>query len=121
MLVFGDIGEVRKVAEGADDRDRTIDRKLAEQGLQATTGGLVGFAMKPDRDLPDALDLIEDFVALLGAYGFPESPAEQAHIVAGAYLSPAPRFYPSARQLADLGSLRIRGVHQMTDDQTLWC
>jgi hypothetical protein len=81
-MVFGDVGEVRKIAEGAHDAHGFGDRHAVEDGFEFPPGGAVLVAVETDRGLPDALDQIEDVGALLIANGIAENAAKQPYIVA---------------------------------------
>ena len=82
MLVLGDVGEMREVAEGPHDLHRLIGRQIVQDGLQRAPGRLVIVAMEADRRLPNALHDIEDRVTLLLADGVAEDAPEQPDIVA---------------------------------------
>jgi hypothetical protein len=81
MLVFGDIGEVREVAEGAADQDGVVGREIIEDCLQLLTRALVLVAAEPDGRLPDALDGREHRLAFLLAHGIAEDAPDQADII----------------------------------------
>ncbi len=82
MLVLGDIGEMRKKTEGADDlkclgRRQTVQRRFE---LAARCNILV--SAEADRVLANVLDGVEDCLAVLLAYRVAEDAAEQPDIVA---------------------------------------
>ena len=82
MLVFGDVGEMREIAEGAHDRERLVGVEAVEDRLElAPRAGLV-VAVEADRGLADALDERVGLLALLLAHGVAEDAAEQADVVA---------------------------------------
>ena len=87
VLVLGDVGEMREIAEGADDPHRVAGRHAVEDGFEFPPRQLVLVAMEPDRGLPDALDQVEHIGALLVAHGIAENPPEQADI------GPQPRIF----------------------------
>ena len=82
VQVLGDVGEVREVAEGADDPGGLLGRQAVEQGLELVPRGLVLVAMEADGGLADALDQGEHGLAFLGPYRVAEDGAEQADVVA---------------------------------------
>ena len=82
VLVLGDVGEVRKIAEGAHDAHGLADRHAVEDQFQLAPRRLVVVAMEPDRGLPDALDQVEHVGALLVAHGVAEDAPEQPDVVA---------------------------------------
>ena len=82
VLVLGDVGEMREIAEGAHDRERLVGRQAVEHRLQlAPRAGLV-VAMEADRGLPDLLDELVGLLALLLAHRVAEDAAEQPDVVA---------------------------------------
>src|SRR5437870_5564713 len=82
VLVLGDVGEMRKIAEGAHDAYGFCRRETIEEVFQLAPGKPVLVAMEPDRGLPDALDDVEHLRALLIADGIAENPPEQPDILA---------------------------------------
>ncbi len=81
VLVFGDVGEVRKVAEGAHHEIGLFARQAVQQGFQFDAGGIFVVAMQADRQQADALDDVEDFFAFLVADDRAEQLAEQADVL----------------------------------------
>lgn len=81
VLVLGDVGKVREIAEGTDDPHRLGGRHAVEDLLELAAGEPVLVAVEPDRGLPDALDQVEQFGALLVAHGVAEDAPEQADVV----------------------------------------
>ena len=82
MLVFGEVGEMREIAEGPDDAQRLVRRQAAHDGLQFLSGGLVGLAVELDSGAPDAFDELEHRVTFLGAYRVAQDAPEQPDVVA---------------------------------------
>src|SRR5208282_3642726 len=82
MLVFCDVGEMRKVAVGADDRERLLGVEAVERRFELPPRADLVVAMEADRGLPDLLDQLEHLFALLLAHGVAEDSAEQADVVA---------------------------------------
>ena len=82
MLILGDIGEVREIAEGAHDRQRLVGGQAVEHRLQLAPRADFVVAMEADRGLADALDHFENLFALLLAHGVAENSAEQTDVVA---------------------------------------
>ena len=81
MLVLGDIGEMREIAECADDQRRLIARQAFQDRIEPGAGSRV-LAMKADRSLADGLDQIEDRFALLRTDGVAEDAAEETNVLA---------------------------------------
>ena len=82
MLIFGDVGEVGEIAEGAHDRERLVGVEAVEDRLElAPRAGLV-VAVEADRGLADLLDEGVGLLALLVAHCVAEDAAEQADVVA---------------------------------------
>ena len=81
VLVLGNVGEVREIAEGADDPHRVGGRHAVEDLFELAAGEPVLVAVEPDRGLPDALDQVEHVGALLVAHGVAEDAPEQADVV----------------------------------------
>ena len=82
VLVLGDVGEMREIAEGADDAERLIGRQAAHDRLQLLPRGLVGVAVELHAGAPDVLDQLEHRVAFLGPHRVAQDAAEQPDVVA---------------------------------------
>jgi hypothetical protein len=82
VLVLGDVGQVRKVAEGPHHHVGPLARQLLQHGLHLLARGKVVVAMKAQRKAADLLDALEKFGAFLLAHGVAEQAAEQADVVA---------------------------------------
>ena len=82
VLVLGDVGEVREVAEGADDADRLPDRQGGDDCLQRLARRIIGIAVEPERGLADLLDEIEGLAAVLSANRLAQDAAQQTDVVA---------------------------------------
>src|SRR5262245_47253089 len=67
MLVFGDIGELRKVAESPDDLDVLTIRELVQCRLELVPRGFIFVAVEADRGPANVLNDREDRLALLAA------------------------------------------------------
>ena len=80
VLVFGDVGEVREITEGAHDAHGLADRHAVEDDFELAPRRPVVIPVEPDRGLPDALDQIEYVGAFLIAYGVAEDASEQPDI-----------------------------------------
>src|ERR1700680_4670761 len=65
MLILGDVGEVREVAERPCDLHCLTGPQIVQDGLQCAPRRLVIVAMEADRRLPNAFDDIEDRFSLL--------------------------------------------------------
>src|SRR5262245_13959419 len=81
MLVFGDVGQLRKVAESADDLDALTMREAIQCRFELVPRGFIFFAVEADRGPANVLDDREDRLAFLGAHGIPKNAAEQTDIV----------------------------------------
>ena len=82
MLVLGDVGEMREIAEGAHDRERLVGAEAVEDRLELAPGAGLVVAMEADRGLADLLDERVGLLALLLAHRVAEDAAEQADVVA---------------------------------------
>ena len=82
VLVLGDVGEVRKIPEGADDLARLLARQPVHDLAELTPRGFVLVAAKADRGLADLFDDVEDALALLLAHRVAEDAAEQPCVLA---------------------------------------
>jgi UDP-N-acetylmuramyl pentapeptide synthase len=69
VLVLGDVGQVREVAEGAHHQVGALARQAAQQGIHFLARRAVGIAMEAQREPADLLDAVEDLGALLFAHG----------------------------------------------------
>ena len=94
VLVLGDVGKMREIAEGAHDPHGLADRHAVEDQFQLLPCRPVVVAMEPDRGLPDAFDEVEDVGPLLISHGIAEDAPEQADVVAqaGVFLLPVGLF-----------------------------
>ena len=82
MLVLGDVGQMREIAEGPHDRERLVGRQAVEGRFELAPGAGLVVAMEADRGLADVLDEPEGLLALLLAHRVAENAAEQADVVA---------------------------------------
>ncbi len=80
VLIFGDVGKVREVTEGAHDADGFGDRHAVEDDFELAPRRPVVIPVEPDRGLPDALDQIEHVGTFLIAHGIAEDAPEQPDI-----------------------------------------
>jgi hypothetical protein len=81
MLVFGDVGELRKVAESADDLNVLTMREAIQYCFELVPCGLIFFAVEADRGLADVLNDREDRLAFLAAHRIAKNAAEKTDIV----------------------------------------
>jgi hypothetical protein len=81
MLVFGDVGELRKVAESADDLDVLTMREAIQCRFEFEPRGFIFFPVKPNRDPANVLNDREDRLAFLAAHRIAKNAAEQTNIV----------------------------------------
>jgi hypothetical protein len=82
MLVLGDIGQMREVAERADNADRLLGRQAADGILQLLPGGGLGIATEAKGGLPDLFDELEGALAFLRAHRLAEDAPEVPNVVA---------------------------------------
>ena len=82
MLIFSDVGEMREIAVGANDRERLVGVEAVERRLELAPRADLVVAMEADRGLADLLDQFENLFALLLANGVAEDSPEQADVVA---------------------------------------
>src|SRR5271170_1209892 len=80
VLILGDVGEMREIAEGADDAQRLIVVEAVERRLQFAAGANLVIPVETDRGLADALQEFVDLAALLFAHRVAEKATEQADI-----------------------------------------
>src|SRR5271154_5778041 len=81
VLVLRDIGEMREIAEGADDLKRFPRRQIVQSGFQVATRGNILVATEADRILANILNGFENLLAILLAYRVAKDPAEQPDVV----------------------------------------
>ena len=81
VLVFRDIGEVREIAEGADDRQGLVAVEAVENRLKLAPRAGVVVPVEADRSLADALDDFVGLRAFLLAHGVAEQAAEEPHVL----------------------------------------
>jgi hypothetical protein len=67
---------MREIAEGPYDPDSLIVREGADQALEFLARNLVCVTVKAQRSLANALDGLEDLVALLAAHRLAENTAQ---------------------------------------------
>ena len=108
VLVLGDVGEVREIAEGAHDPHRFRNGQAVQEGGEFVERVAIIVAMKADRLPADALDQIKDLVAFLIAHRVAENAAQQPDV--GAQLG----IFVSQRDRARGNSLHIRLSRQIS-------
>jgi hypothetical protein len=67
MLVFGDVGALRKVAESADDLDALTMREAIQCRFELIPRGFILFLVEADRGPANVFNYCEDRLALLTA------------------------------------------------------
>jgi hypothetical protein len=82
MLIFRDIGEMRKVAESADDLDALIARETVQYRLKLVPRSFVLVAMETDRGSPNLFYDFKNMLSFLTANRIAKNAAEKADIVA---------------------------------------
>ncbi len=92
MLVLGDIGEVREIAERPHHEIGLFAREGVEDFVEFAPGIRILFPMLADRQQANALDEIEDRIAFLIADDIAQQAAEQADVLEqGSVLVVCPR------------------------------
>lgn len=86
VLVFGDIGQLQEVAEGADDSLGGVARQRIEQGCEFVAGRRVAVAGKTDGGLTDALDKFKNGVTFLLTNRVAKNSTQQADVVAKGFV-----------------------------------
>jgi hypothetical protein len=81
MLIFGDVGELRKVAESPDDLDVLTMREAIQCRFEFVPRGIIFFAMEADRVPANVLNDREDRLAFLAAHRIAKNAAEKTDIV----------------------------------------
>ena len=76
VAVFGQIGQVAEVGEGADHADRLVGTQTFEQLLQGPVGLVVGVAPEGHRQRTDTLHQFKGRDAILLAYHVTQNPPE---------------------------------------------
>jgi len=81
VAVFGDVREVREVAERANHAHCLIARQVLQQAVERAAGLRVALQAVGDRELADALDQVERNLAFLLADHVAEDATEQPDVV----------------------------------------
>src|SRR5262245_26475641 len=81
MLIFGDVGELRKVAESADDLDALTMREAIQCRFELVPRGFIFFAVEANRGPANVLNDREDRLAFLAAHRIAKNAAEKTDIV----------------------------------------
>ncbi len=82
MLVLGEVGEMREIAESPDDAQRLVGRQATHDRLQFLPGGLVGIAVELHPRAPYAFDELEHGVAFVDPHRVAQDAPEQPDVVA---------------------------------------
>ena len=82
VLILGDVGQMREIAVGANDRERLVGAEAVERRLEFAPRANFVVAMEADRGPADLLDQLVHLFALLLAHGVAEDSAEQADVAA---------------------------------------
>ena len=99
MLVLGNIGQLRKIAERAHDRDRANGIEFVKHGLQLALGLRIAVPAKSDCVLARALNQVVYCLALLFAQGIAENTSQQANI------------FPQRRFLVGWSRIQVWSIH----------
>ena len=81
MTVFGDVRQMRKIAERPHDAHGLLGAQRAQLLVERLRGAAVVFAAKPHGVLADRLDHVEDLVAFLLAHHVAEQPSQIADVL----------------------------------------
>ena len=81
VAVFGQVGQVREIAEGADDGDGLVTAEVLEQAVQRLAGVGILFQAKRHRQLAHPLDQLVGLAPLVLTQGVAQDPAQQANVV----------------------------------------
>ena len=82
VLILGDVGQMREIAVGANDRERLVGAEAVERRLEFAPRANFVVAMEADRGPADLLDQLVYLFALLLAHGVAEDSPEQADVAA---------------------------------------
>ena len=82
VLILGDVGQMREIAVGANDRERLVGAEAVERRLEFAPRANFVVAMEADRGPADLLDQLVHLFALLLAHGVAEDSTEQADVAA---------------------------------------
>ena len=80
MPVFGQVGQMAEVGEGADNADGPVTWQASEQLLEFDVGFGVRIASESDRELPDAFDQLKFRCARLFPYYIAQKTPQQADV-----------------------------------------
>lgn len=81
VLIFCQVGELQKVAEGPNHRQHGIPGQVVEEALQLLACSLIEVAVKAYRSLPDGFHHAEHRFPLLFPDCVPEQAAEQPDVL----------------------------------------
>ena len=76
MLIFGDIGQMRKIRKSANDRIGLVACEFFQQPVKIGACLWVGFTPEPHGRLTDRLDNLENRVTFLLPNHLAEQPAQ---------------------------------------------
>jgi hypothetical protein len=82
VLILGDVGEMRKKAEGTDDLKRFCGRQVVQRRREFSTCRKIFVSAKADRALANTLDDVEHSLAALLAHRVAEDAAKQTDVLA---------------------------------------
>ena len=82
MLVFRNVGQMRKVAERTDDLNALSMREAVQHSLEFVPRGFILVAMEAYRGLANALNDCKNSLAFLAADRITKNAAEKPDIVA---------------------------------------
>ncbi len=81
VLVLGQVGQLREIAEGADDQDGPARREGLEDALQLLHGRGVAAPAEAHRAAPDLLDELEGGLTLLLPHRIAQQSAQQPDVL----------------------------------------
>ncbi len=81
VLILRNVGQVREIAEGADDLNGRQTRQAGQDHVQFGARALILVAVEANRGLADTLDKFEDRFALLSPHSVAQHTPEQANVI----------------------------------------
>ena len=115
MLIFGDVGEMRKITVGASDRERLVSVEAVERRLELAPRADLVVAMEANRGLADLLDQLENLFAFLLAHGVAEDSTEQPNVFAQRNVLLVRRTSGQLLEFGGHGHRRIRRLEKKID------
>src|ERR1700722_12435006 len=114
MLILGDVGEMRKITVGANDREGLVSVEAVERRLELAPRADLVVTMEANRGLADLLDQLENLFAFLLAHRVAEDSAEQPNVFAQRNVLLVRR---ARGQLLDFGGHGHRRIRRLEEDR----